>query len=93
MSRTLSGEGPLADSLITGQCVCVCVCVWRMLLCLTLCCPMDCSQAPLSMGFSRQEHWRGLPCPPPRDLPDPGAETMSLVSLALAGGFFTPGAT
>ena len=29
-------------------------------------------QAPLSMGFSRQEYWRGLPCPPPGDLPDPG---------------------
>ena len=29
-------------------------------------------QAPLSMGFCRQEHWSGLPCPPPGDLPDPG---------------------
>ena len=34
-------------------------------------------QAPLSMGFSRQEYWSGLPCPPPGDLPDPGAETGS----------------
>ena len=31
-------------------------------------------RAPLSMGFSRQEHWSGLPCPPPRDLPDPETE-------------------
>ena len=31
-------------------------------------------QAPLSMGFSRQEYWSGLPCPPPGDLPDPGIE-------------------
>ena len=31
-------------------------------------------QAPLSMGFSRQEHWNGLPCPPPGDLPYPGTE-------------------
>ena len=31
-------------------------------------------QAPLSMGFSTQEYWSGLPCPPPRDLPDPGFE-------------------
>ena len=30
--------------------------------------------APLSMGLSRQEHWRGLPCSPPGDLPDPGTE-------------------
>ena len=34
-------------------------------------------QAPLSMGFSRQEYWSGLPCPPPGDLPDPGIEPMS----------------
>ena len=31
-------------------------------------------QAPLSMGFSRQEYWSGLPCPPPADLPNPGIE-------------------
>ena len=31
-------------------------------------------QAPLSMGFSRQEYWRRLPCPPPEDLPDPGIQ-------------------
>ena len=41
--------------------------------CPTLCNPMDCSpQAPLSMGFSRQEHWSGLSRPPPGDLPNPG---------------------
>ena len=42
------------------------------------------------MGFSRQECWSGLPCPPPRDLPDSGTEPMS---LALAGGFLTTSAT
>ena len=42
-------------------------------------------QAPLSMGFSRQEYWRGLPCPPSGDLPDPGTEPTPLnVSPALA---------
>ena len=46
-------------------------------------------QAPLSMGFSRQEYWSGLPCPPPGDLSDPGIESVSLTSAALAGGFFT----
>ena len=51
------------------------------------------SQAPLSMGFSRQEDWSGLPCPPPGDLPNPGTETMSHMSAALAGGFLTTGAT
>ena len=41
------------------------------------------------MGFSGQEYWSGLPYPSPGDLPDPGIEPGSLVSLALAGGFFT----
>ena len=40
-------------------------------------------QPPLSMGFSQQEYWSGLPCPPPRDLPDPGTEPASPASLAL----------
>ena len=68
-------------------------------MCLTLCDPMDCSllgysvhgipwtvahQSPLSLGFPRQEYWRGLPFASPRDLPDPGIEpTFS----ALAGRF------
>ena len=42
-------------------------------------------QAPLSTGFSRQEYWSGLPCPPPGNLPKPGIETVSLMSPALAG--------
>ena len=46
-------------------------------------------QAPLSMRFSRQEYWSGLPCPPPGDLPDPGIEPASLMSPALAGRSFT----
>ena len=46
-------------------------------------------QAPLSMGFSRQEYWSGLPFPPPGDLLDPGIELASPASSALAGGFFT----
>ena len=46
-------------------------------------------QAPLSMGFSRQEYWSGLPCCPPGDLSNPGIEPTSLMSPALAGGFFT----
>ena len=50
--------------------------------CPPLCNPM----APLSMGFSRQEYWSGLPFPAPGDLPDPGIEPTSPAS---AGGFFT----
>ena len=41
------------------------------------------------MGFSRQEHWSGLPFPSPGTLPDPGIEPESLVHLALAGRFCT----
>ena len=46
-------------------------------------------QVPLSMGFSRQEYWCGLPCRPWRDFPYLGIELGSLTSPALAGGFFT----
>ena len=55
-----------------------------------LCHPMDCSpQALLSMGFSRQEYWSGLPWPPSGDLPNPGIALLSPVTAALAGGSFT----
>ena len=72
--------------------VCVCVCVYVcMLSCVqlfatpwTIAC-----QAPLSMGYSRQEYWSGLPFPPPRDLLDPRIEPFSPASPALAGRFFT----
>ena len=48
----------------------MCVPAKLLQLCLTLSKPMDCScQAPLSIGFSRQESWSGLPCPPPGNLP------------------------
>ena len=50
-------------------------------------------QASLSIGFSRQEYWSGLPCLPSRDLPNAGIEPASLTSPALAGGFFTSSAT
>ena len=76
-------------------CVCVCVCtlshfshVWLFVTLWTVA-----WQAPLSIGFSRQEYWSGLPCPPPGDLPIPGIEPTSLMSPALAGGFFTSSAT
>ena len=46
-------------------------------------------QAPLSVGFSRQEYWSGSPCPPPGDLPNVGIKPAFLSSSAMAGGFFT----
>ena len=75
-------------------CVCVCVCMCVCLCsvtqsCLTLCNPMHCIP-PLSMEFSRQKYWSGLPFPPLGDLPGPGLEPESPVSPALAGRFFTP---
>ena len=57
--------------------------------CLTLFDPVDCRpQAPLSMGFPRQEDWSGLSFLPPGDLPDSGIKTMFLAFPALAGRFF-----
>ena len=50
-------------------------------------------QASLSMGFSRQEYWSGLPCPPLGDLPNPGIEPVTLTSPALADSFFTTSTT
>ena len=68
--------------------MCVCACSFAQL-CSTLCSPMHPCQASLSMEFSRQEYWSGLPFPPPGDIPDPGIEPMSLVSPAMAGFFTT----
>ena len=63
-------------------------CVWFFVTPWTLTC-----QAPLFMGFSKQEYWNGLLCPPPGDLPNPGMEPVSHMSLALAGRFFITNAT
>ena len=74
----------------------MCVCIKTLQLRPTLYNPMDCSPpigAPLSMGLSRREYWSVFPCPPPRDLPDPGIEPPSFTSPALAGGLFTTTAT
>ena len=74
-------------------CVCVCVLsrfshIWLFVIPWTVA-----HQAPLSMGFSRQEYWSGLPYPPPGDLPNPGIEPASLMSPTLADRFFTIRAT
>ena len=49
-------------------------------------------QAPLSVAFSSQECWSGLPCPPPWGFPNPEIEPVSLTSTALSGRFFTTSA-
>ena len=69
------------------------LCAQLLQLCLTFVTPWTVAhQDPLSMGFSRQEYWSGLPCPPPGVLPNPGIEPVSLTSPALAGGFFATSA-
>ena len=67
---------PLPSSLLKESLVCACVrCFSPVRLSVT---PWTVDlQAPLSMGFSRQEYWSGLPCPPPGDLPNPGIKPRS----------------
>ena len=78
---------PLIESsqnLLIDTIVCVCMRAKLPQSSSTLCDPMDSSPpGSLPMGFSRQEYWSGLPCSPPGDLPDPGLEPASPVSLAL----------
>ena len=68
-----------------------CCCFSRIQLCVILW--TVARQAPLSMGFSREEYWIGLPFPPPGDLPDLRIESTSPTSPALAGRLFTTSAT
>ena len=74
--------------------VCVCVCAKLLQLC-RLCATLwtVARQSPLSMRFSKQEHWIGLLCPPPGNLPDSGLKSTSLLSPALAGRVSTARAT
>ena len=71
-------------------CVCVCVCGVHVHICMLSQVQLFVTpwtivrQAPLSMGFPRQEYWKGLPFPPPGELPNPGIKPASLMSPALA---------
>ena len=92
-SLPLSHWGRLHDIIMMDTChyACLlrCFCgVWLFVTLWTVA-----RQAPLSMGFSRQEYGKGLPCPPPEDLPDPGIEPESPKSPALAGRFLTTSTT
>ena len=94
--RSLSS--PLAFPLGTPSVLSVCVCAQLTSHVQLFAAPWTAAhQAPPSMGFSRQEHWTGLPCPSSGDLPnidvgDTGIEPASPTSPALAGGFFTTSA-
>ena len=72
-------------------CVCLLSCFSHVRLSATLW-TVAC-QAPLSTGFSRQEYWSGLSCPPPGDLPDPGIKPESLCLLHWQAGSFTTSVT
>ena len=73
---------------------CACVCAKSLQLCrLFVTLWAVAHQAPLSMGFSRQDYWSRLPYPPPGDLPNPGIEPESLKSPALVSMFFTSSST
>ena len=83
----------LYQRLYVRLCACACMlscfsCTWLFAISKTVTC-----QTPLSMGFSRQEYWSGLPFPSPRDLPDLGIEPVSPMAPTLARGFFYHWAT
>ena len=75
------------QSVVVKLCVCVVSRFSHFWLCATLWTVAH--QAPLSVGFCRQDFWSELPCPPPGDLSNPEIKPTSLASPALAGGFFT----
>ena len=79
---------------ILYRCNLCCVSAKSLHSCLPDCDAIDCSlPVSLSRGLFRREYWSGLPCPSVGDLPDLGFKPMSLMSPALAGGFFTISAT
>ena len=84
----------LVKFIIVMQSMCVCYvlsrfsCVWLFATPWTVAC-----HAPLSMRFSMQKYWSGLPCPPPGDPPNPGIKPATLMSPKLAGGFLTSNGT
>ena len=84
----LEQDGWVRQSLCS--CVCVCLCAQPLQLRPTLWDPVDCIPPGYSSwGFSGQEYWRGLPCPPPGALAHPGIKHASLLSPELAGGLFS----
>ena len=81
-SQTTKTEVPAMVVVQSLSCARLCATPWTVA-----------QQAPLSMGFPRQDYWSGLPSLSQGDLPDPGIEPKSLISCVLAGGFFTTSTT
>ena len=75
--------------------ICMCACVLSHFSCVKLCVTawLQPTRLLCSWGFSGQEYWCGLLCPPPGDLPNPGIKPASFTSSSFAGRFFTTGAT
>ena len=80
--KHMAAQGPKDNSAQLLSCVWLFGAQWTVI-----------HEAPLSMEFSMQEYWSGLPFSAPGDLSDPGVEPMSLLSPALAGKFFTTSTT
>ena len=91
MLEMQQGNGSQSTSFTwRSLCVCARTCAKLLQSCLTLMIPWTVAhQVPLSMGFSRQEYWNGMPFIPPGELPNLGIEPASLMSPALTDGFFT----
>ena len=87
-SNFMTLTNPMLAETVLCICVCVLSCVQLFETPWTVAC-----QAPLTMGFPRQEYWSWLPFPSPVDLPNPKIEPVSLVSPALASRFFTTSTT
>ena len=83
---------PYLVSVSVSVYVCVCACTLSRVQLFETPWTVAC-QPPLSMEYSRQEYWSGIPFPIPGNLPDPGIQPASLGSLALADGFFITNAT
>ena len=77
--------------MVRENCVCVSSCFSCVQFCATLW--TVAGQAPLSMGFFRQEYWSVFPCPSPGDLLHSGIQPTSLMSPKLSGRYFTSGTT
>ena len=87
---TSSKRMKCSESRVPSRLECMCACMLSRFSHVCLCNTVGCSPPGSFVhgGFSRQEYWRGLPCPSPGDLPKPGMEPMSLMPPATAGGFF-----
>ena len=91
IKNTNEAPGRCYKDIFILQAICMCACGLSHFSCVQLCATLwtVACQTPLSMRFSRQEYWSGLPCPPPGHLPNSGIEPTPLAALTWAGGFLS----